>query len=82
MGGIWGMNRVETINARTAVNRNNLLIKDLVQSTENFAKNWNKTLAESLDYQVQLRIKHSTNNNAKCAWEIRAEKAKAILGLK
>tara|TARA_R100000951_G_scaffold52673_1_gene44363 strand:- start:2698 stop:2946 length:249 start_codon:yes stop_codon:yes gene_type:complete len=82
MGGVWGMNRVETINASTAVNRNNLLIKDLVESTENFAKNWNKTLAESLDYQVQLQIKYSTNDTARCAWEIRGEKAGLILGLK
>ena len=76
------MNRTETINARTAVNRNNFLINEFVADVKRFAKNHEKSLKDSLEYLLAVNIKHSSNNTAKCAWEIRAEKAKAILGLK
>ena len=82
MGGVWGMNRVELINGRTAVNRHLYLVNEFVADVKKFAENHEKSLEDSLDYLLSVNIKHSSNDTAKCAWEIIAEKAKFDLNIK
>jgi hypothetical protein len=82
MGGVWGMNRVETINGRTAVNRHLYLVIEFVDDVKRFAENHEKTLEDSLNYLLAVKIKHSSNDTARCAWEIIAEKAKIDLDIK
>jgi len=76
------MNRTETINARTAVNRHLYLVDEFVDNVKRIAKNHGKSLEDSYEYLLAVKIKNSSNNTAKCAWEIIAEKAKFDLGIK
>jgi len=82
MGGVWGMNRAELINGRTAVNRHLYLVNEFVADVKRFAENHEKSLEDSLDYLLAVKIKHSSNDTARCAWEIIAEKAKFDLHIK
>lgn len=73
---------INEINARTAVNRNNLLINEFVDNVKRISTNHGKSLEDSYKYLLAVKIKNSSNDTARCAWEIRAEKAKFDLGIK
>lgn len=68
------------MNARQAVNENELMINQLIEGSERVAKLRGISLSEAIDYRIGVCIEYATAESAKAAWELRGEEAKKRIG--
>jgi len=64
------------MNARQAVEQNEVLTNDLLTASKEMAKRLNITIEEAIDKKVAFYVKNAKSNNEAAAWEIRGENAK------
>lgn len=63
------------MNARTAIEENTRLIKELFNSAKEFSERKGISIKEAIDFKVSVMINHAKNDTAKCAIELRASAA-------
>jgi len=64
------------MNARQAIERNNVLTNALLVSATEMAKRQNISVLEALDKRVAFYVKYSATDTEAVAWQIRGEDAK------
>ena len=63
------------MNARQAVEQNELTINELLASSKEMAVRHNITVKEAIDKKIAAYIKYAKTDNERVAWEIRGEAA-------
>lgn len=66
------------MNARQAVEQNEILTKHLLNSSKEMAARLNITVEEAIDKKVAVYVKYAKTGNEAVAWEIRGENAKKL----
>jgi len=67
------------MNARTAIELNQLLIVDLIDSAKGMAERFKITINEAIDRKVSSYVKYSKSGTQAVAWELRGEEAKKLI---
>lgn len=66
------------MNARTAIEENARLVKELFNSAKEFSERKGISIEEAIDFKASVMIKYAKSENAKCAIELRAKEAKKM----
>lgn len=67
------------MNARQAVNVNQQMILDLLESAKKLAEIKELSIADAIDYKVSIYEKYATTANEATAWYLRGEEAKKMI---
>jgi hypothetical protein len=67
------------MNARLAIEENERFIRHLFTDVKEFSERKSKSLVESLNFIVDLKIKHCKSDAERVAWHLRRESLEKIL---
>jgi hypothetical protein len=70
------------MNARLAIEENDRFIKNLFTDVKEFSESKCKTLTESLNFIIALRIKWCKNDDQKAAWHLRGKRVEKMINHK
>lgn len=69
------------MNARQAVEVNQQMVQDLLDSAKKLAESNGISIAEAIDYKVSVYEKYAKTTNEATAWYLRGEEAKKMISL-
>lgn len=67
------------MNARQAVEVNQKMVSDLLESARKLAQLKGISISEAIDYKVSVYEKYAKNNSEAVAWNLRGEEAKKMI---
>lgn len=67
------------MNARIAIKENKRITLDFFNEIKEFSERTGKSLNETLEFKLALRMKWAKNDNEKAAWDLRAKEVEEMI---